>query len=318
MDLRKRTQQLWRAYLMAEEPEALSQVLEWIDADCVVIGTGRHEYYTTLQQLIDALGKEIAERKMVHLKIVDEWYAQRELGPEVCLVYGGLHLSVVQTGETCADMDTRFSMVYQKFGEDWRVVHLHQSMPDLEQQDGEYYPKTLTKQVKEAQKLAEHMRRLAREDSLTGLLNHRSFFEEGARYVEQGGSFWCFVLDLDNFKQVNDNHGHLAGDEVLRRVATVLRSSVRGQDLVGRVGGDEFAILCSGPQGEDEIAAVARRILTMVAREMNFNFVWPGMSIGIARVYGSEDLRDAFRRADKALYQVKGNEKNGFSIERVD
>ena len=44
MDLRKRTQQLWRAYLMAEEPEALSQVLEWIDADCVVIGTGRHEY----------------------------------------------------------------------------------------------------------------------------------------------------------------------------------------------------------------------------------------------------------------------------------
>ena len=72
---------------------------------------------------------------MVHLKIVDEWYAQRELGPEVCLVYGGLHLSVAQTGETCADMDTRFSMVYQKFGEDWRVVHLHQSMPDLEQQD---------------------------------------------------------------------------------------------------------------------------------------------------------------------------------------
>ncbi len=318
MDLCKRTQQLWHAYLIAEETEALSQVLEWTDPDCVVIGTGRHEYYTTRQQLIEALGKEIMERKVAHLEIVDEWYAQRELGSEVCLVYGGLHLSVVQTGEICADMDTRFSMVYQKFGEDWRVVHLHQSMPDLEQQDGEYYPKTLTKQVQEAQNQAEHMRRLAREDSLTGLLNHRAFFEEGARYVKQGGTFWCFVLDLDDFKQVNDNHGHLAGDEVLRRVATVLRSSVRGQDLVGRVGGDEFAILCSGPRGEDEIAAVARRILSMVAKETNFDFICPGLSIGIARVYDAEDLRYAFHRADKALYQVKQNDKNGFSIERVD
>lgn len=318
MDLRKRTQQLWRAYLMAEEPEALSQVLDWIVPDCVVIGTGRHEYYTTLQQLIEALGKEIAERKTVRLEIVDEWYAQRELGSEACLVYGSLHLKVVQSDEIATDMDTRFSVLYQWFGEDWRVVHLHQSMPDLEQQDGEYYPKTLTKQVREAQDLAEHMRRLARLDSLTGLLNHRTFFEEGEHYVAQGGDFWCFVLDLDDFKQVNDSHGHLAGDEVLRRVAAVLRSSVRGQDLVGRVGGDEFAILCSGPRGEREIAAVARRILSMLAEEEARYPDWPGLSIGIAPVRGSGDLRDAFHRADNALYRVKRDSKNGYSIERVD
>ena len=64
--------------------------------------------------------------------------------------------------------------------------------------------------------------------------------------------------------------------------------------------------------------ARAPTILTLVAQEMYFHFKWPGLSIGIARVYGAEDLRNAFHRADKALYQVKGNEKNGFSIERVD
>lgn len=317
MDLRERTQQLWRAYLMAEDPEALTQVVDWIVPDCVVIGTGRHEYYTNIQQLIEALGKEVAERKTVQLEIVDEWYAQRELGPEVCLVYGGLHLKVVQTDEISTDMDTRFSLLYQKFGEDWRVVHLHQSMPDLEQQDGEYYPKTLTMQVQEAQNLAEHMRRLARLDSLTGLLNHRTFFEEGRRYVSKGGTYWCFILDLDNFKWVNDNHGHLAGDEVLRRVASVLRGCVRSEDLVGRVGGDEFAILCAGPQDEKEISTVARRILEMVAEEERRHLEWPGLSIGIAKVRSQEDLQEAFRRADKALYKVKGNDKNGFSIFQV-
>lgn len=315
MDLCKCTQQLWRTYLRAEEPEALSQLLEWIDPNCVVIGTGRHEYYTTCQQLVEALKQEIVERKTVRLEIVDEWYAQRELGPDACLVYGGLHLNVAQTGETCADMDTRFSILYQRSGERWRVVHLHQSMPDLEQQDGEYYPKTLTRQVREAQDLAERMSRLARLDSLTGLLNHRTFFEEGGRYLELGGAFWCFMVDLDDFKMVNDTLGHLAGDEVLKAIAATLRSAVRNQDLVGRVGGDEFAILCAGPQGRAEISAVAGRILRMVADKGQNYACWPGMSIGIAKVRGGENLQEAFRRADEAMYRVKGGTKNDFALD---
>ena len=74
--------------------------------------------------------------------------------------------------------------------------------------------------------------------------------------IRQGGTFWCFVLDLDDFKLVNDTLGHLAGDEVLKRIASILRSSVRNQDLVARVGGDEFALLCAVPRGEAEVAVV--------------------------------------------------------------
>ena len=186
---------------------------------------------------------------------------------------------------------------------------------DLEQAEGEYYPKTLTRQVREAQDLAEHMSRLARLDSLTGLLNHRTFFEEGERYIRQGGTFWCFVLDLDDFKLVNDTLGHLAGDEVLKRIASILRSSVRNQDLVGRVGGDEFTLLCAVPRGEAEVAVVARRILTKVGQQRENWSVWPGMSIGIAKVRGGAGLRDAFYRADAALYRVKRGAKNDFCID---
>lgn len=316
MDLCKRTQQLWRAYLVADDLSAMSQVMDWIDPDCVVIGTGRHEFYVTIQKLMEALEKEVEERKSVHLEIVDEWYGQRELGPDACLVYGGLHIrDMGKKGESMVDMDTRFSVLYHRKGEQWRVVHLHQSMPNPEQEEGEYYPKTLTRQVREAQDLAEHMSRLARLDSLTGLLNHRTFFEEGERYIRQGGTFWCFVLDLDDFKLVNDTLGHLAGDEVLKRIASILRSSVRNQDLVARVGGDEFALLCAVPRGEAEVAVVARRILTKVGQQRENWSVWPGMSIGIAKVRGGAGLRDAFYRADAALYRVKRGTKNDFCID---
>ena len=159
------------------------------------------------------------------------------------------------------------------------------------------------------------MSRLARLDSLTGLLNHRTFFEEGERYIRQGGTFWCFVLDLDDFKLVNDTLGHLAGDEVLKRIASILRSSVRNQDLVARVGGDEFALLCAVPRGEAEVAVVARRILTKVGQQRENWSVWPGMSIGIAKVRGGAGLRDAFYRADAALYRVKRGAKNDFCID---
>ena len=318
MDLCRRTQQLWHAYLSEEDPQAVEEVLEWLTPDCVVIGTGRHEYYTSRQGFVAALRREVAERQTVRLKLVDEWYGQRELGPQACLVYGGLHMNVMQTEDAYADMDTRFSVLYQKIGEEWKVVHVHQSMPDLEQRDGEYYPKTLTNQVREAKDLAEHMRSLARQDSLTGLLNHRTFFEEGARLIAQGGSYWCFVLDLDDFKRVNDVCGHSTGDELLRRVASAVRMGIRNEDLAGRVGGDEFAVLCAGLEEEREVSALARRLLELVTREAGTISEWSGLSVGIARVCPGEDLTVTFQRADKALYRVKRGEKNSFSIESAE
>src|SRR5207253_4373248 len=97
----------------------------------------------------------------------------------------------------------------------------------------------------------------ARRDPLTGLANRRAFEERLHEELARGAPFGLAVLDLDDFKRVNDTHGHEAGDEVLRRVAAVLARGVRADEGVFRIGGEEFAVLVAGDR--DAVVRVAER-----------------------------------------------------------
>ena len=111
----------------------------------------------------------------------------------------------------------------------------------------------------------------ARTDALTGCLNHAAMHESLQREFERAGRHGeplsLVILDLDDFKQVNETHGHLAGDEVLRRVGQALRASVRAYDLVARYGGDEFAIIAIDA-AEATAAEVAQRAVERIRYEL--------------------------------------------------
>ncbi|WP_298630006.1 GGDEF domain-containing protein [uncultured Thermus sp.] len=140
---------------------------------------------------------------------------------------------------------------------------------------------------------------------LTGLPNRRALemaLEREAARVERGEKpFSLVILDLDDFKKVNDTHGHLVGDRLLKEVAQYLVAHVRQGDLVGRWGGEEFAILLPRTQGE-EAMQVAERLRTGLSR------LGVTGSFGVAVYQG--DLGDLFQRADRALYRAKGEGKN--------
>jgi diguanylate cyclase (GGDEF)-like protein len=152
----------------------------------------------------------------------------------------------------------------------------------------------------------------ARTDSLTQLANRQSFFEGLAREIERatryGGELTTAVVDVDRFKVVNDNVGHLAGDQVLREIARIIESSVRTPDLCARYGGDEFALVFP----ESGIAAaqvVAERIRSRVeahAFRYGNQTVEVRLSIGLSeRTEDGESGTELVRRADANMYKAK-------------
>lgn len=142
-------------------------------------------------------------------------------------------------------------------------------------------------------------------DPLTSLPNRRALemaLEREAARVDRGGAPFALVLmDLDDFKQINDTQGHQQGDRILKEVAQYLVAHVRQGDLVGRWGGEEFVILLP-EANEEEGVRVAERL------RAGLNRLGLTASFGVAVYRG--DLQDLFQRADRALYRAKGEGKN--------
>jgi diguanylate cyclase (GGDEF)-like protein len=154
--------------------------------------------------------------------------------------------------------------------------------------------------------------RLANHDLLTDLVNRRRFEEElGARLAEArryDTSGALLVLDLDRFKPINDEHGHAAGDAMLKAVAGTLRATVRMTDIVARLGGDEFAVVLPHTSVEGAATCAAKIIDAIGALRVTFAGVelGVGVSIGIAGFQGNgESVETALAAADSALYDAK-------------
>ncbi|HSV52266.1 MAG TPA: EAL domain-containing protein [Burkholderiaceae bacterium] len=166
---------------------------------------------------------------------------------------------------------------------------------------------------------------LAHHDALTGLVNRVAFSGELEHALAQamrqrhGASLMC--VDIDNFKQVNDTHGHGAGDAALQAVASRLSALVRTSDVVARLGGDEFAVLLHAPVAEDVVQYIA-----VAMTEEPCTYLTPTgatlqvtTSIGVAMLPRDASEADAAMRcADVALYHVKRQGKNGYAVYAPD
>jgi two-component system, cell cycle response regulator len=154
---------------------------------------------------------------------------------------------------------------------------------------------------------------MAHTDSLTGLPNRRALEDWAARQLRgaarHGFPFWVVQVDLDSFKKINDNHGHDAGDAVLRRFSEILKGSTRASDICGRMGGDEFLLVITHVQRE-YIRSTMNRLREEWA-ECNFEFGGHAASIaasfGIAGFCGADapSFHTLVQQADKALYAAK-------------
>ncbi len=159
----------------------------------------------------------------------------------------------------------------------------------------------------------EELMQLAQRDPLTGLLNRRSLYELLSYLMAEGKEFTVILVDLDRFKAANDKHGHLFGDEVLKRMAEAMQRAVRRDDAVARYGGDEFAVVVRGSREEGErVMLRLQEAVAAVSCEMNADV---GLSGGVAEwPTDGATLEELMQVADRRLYSAKeskcGNRPN--------
>lgn len=164
------------------------------------------------------------------------------------------------------------------------------------------------------------LRRMATIDSLTGLFNRRHLSDladkEIARHARNPEELSFLLLDIDHFKQFNDEHGHDTGDRILERVSAVLAQSLREQDYIGRWGGEEFLVVLPGT-GLDQAIQTAERIRYAV-ETCSWVFedleVFVTVSVGVSQYCAGENLSLAVARADQALYESKRRGRNRVEI----
>ncbi len=165
--------------------------------------------------------------------------------------------------------------------------------------------------VRNAQ-LYEDLRSQVDKDPLTGVLNHRAFYErleqELARAARSETHVAVIVVDLDDFKALNDTRGHVAGDRALRRVATAIRSTCRAVDIAGRLGGDEFAIIL--PDIDTDLHALAGRLLDAIATQTGLH---ASVGVAVAREPTDKAARTV-ARADNSLLEAKAAGKHTYRV----
>lgn len=145
-------------------------------------------------------------------------------------------------------------------------------------------------------------------DGLTGLYNKMAFKYRVEEKLKSGGPGWLCMIDIDNFKEINDCFGHLAGDRILMQVGGMLCDIYPDPDLVGRAGGDEFVVFTT----KDNVQERADNLLDRVEKIIPEEKWHVSVSIGIAPSTGKrgEDYQKLFSKADQAMYQAKQNGKN--------
>ena len=159
-------------------------------------------------------------------------------------------------------------------------------------------------EIERMSRTLERLKTRVSQDDLTGLLRRDEFFFRLESNIRHGGKYAVIMIDIDNFKQINDQDGHIVGDHILQRVAAVLKRCERIGAEVGRYGGEEFVVAV--PASRDSARVLGEAIRRKIQREVNVT-----VSVGVATTVNvQQDLRWLVGQADHALYQAKHTGKN--------
>ena len=316
-----------RGYLITGDPESLQPYLEGRAQSLAM--ARRLRSLTRDNQVQQGLLDAVEQRLVAYLAVLDRLVALERAGRQDEAV------AAVRNGLSRRQIENFLIALHRVDGEEQRLLAERgaASAAAARRNDLDNYVIALlgallmalltaalvgaTRAHRRALALTGELHKLATTDGLTGLPNRRQLMSaldiEVARAARSRRPLTLALLDIDHFKTINDRHGHPAGDAVLVAVAEVLRDVTRGGDLLGRFGGEEFAVLMPDTSldqaqlGCERLRrAIERRILSFPDGSTGFVTV----STGVARLVGAEGLTQLIHRADVALYEAKAGGRN--------
>ncbi len=178
----------------------------------------------------------------------------------------------------------------------------------------------LEETINELQQEKKKFEELAYTDPLTKLSNRRFFIKEANRILElakrYGEPLSLLMLDIDNFKRINDEYGHDVGDEVIKALAWIIKENVRSSDIPARIGGEEFAILLpkTDERGAVMVAERIRHGFRNSSVKVDGKDIWTTLSIGVALYEEGDDMNSLLKKADEALYKAKRKGKDRVEV----
>lgn len=284
-----------------------------------ITDSGQHEFEVYLKQLNERLESFQSNLQAASEGHADNRSAAREMDTQIREQVDGLQSSM----QDAADLEGLKHVLENHLEGLLGTMDQHQKQRDEREQEVAARLQGLAERVasmeQEAQGYREHLeeqRQKALVDPLTGLPNRAAWSErlehEIAQWQQHGNSLLLAMLDLDHFKRINDNYGHLAGDKVLKIIASVLRKRLRGTDFIARFGGEEFVLLV--PNTPLAVGARLAETLRVAIEACPFHFkgerVTITVSMGMTAFKAGEHSDLVLKRADQALYRAKNAGRN--------
>ncbi|GLK87104.1 GGDEF domain-containing protein [Pseudomonas turukhanskensis] len=292
-----------------------------------VADLGQREFEGYLAQLNQRLATFQGGLQDAHQGYSESMAAARELDTELRQQVDGLHSSV----QEATDLSSLKHLVENRLDGLLSTMSQYQSQRDERDQEVAGRLQTLVERVasmeQEAKGFRDHLeeqRQKALTDPLTGLPNRAAWAErlelEVARWQRYGGDLLLAVVDIDHFKRINDNYGHLAGDKVLKIIAGELNNRLRKTDFMARFGGEEFVLLIPATPlaGGQQLLETLRAAIEACPFHFKGERVTITISGGLTAFAAGEKGDEVFERADQALYRAKRGGRNNVEIASLD
>lgn len=319
---------LMKKHGIAMTPANYAVWYEYVSGNNVDLKDAVDEQLNTHKELTDKESRELYQRFFDREK---DQAAIIEIRQDLKRVFDEILQHVKSNVSTASETNEHFSESLFKLNPDMTQKQVHDVIEELVAEtrsimsSGQELTEQLNSasaEMQELKKALDDSKRLAKTDTLTKLANRRAFDEvitKVTKDADNTGIDVCLIFcDLDLFKNVNDKHGHLVGDQVLKVIANTLTRAVKGRDLVSRYGGEEFTITLLNTSLDNakkvaeaiRIEIASKRIQRKDTREPLGDIT---MSFGIARYVPSEGVESFLQRADRALYMSKKNGRNMIS-----